>query len=132
MVTGKRAVRIAELAFANKINNYHICLIKENETDVMYVFVDNLPIPDTDKNIFSLKTLKQMYDYIEIDSAFNVMIKDNFMCNMVLIYKLLFSWGVDMDYDLTGLFPQSRYKPQSLLELEDRLSEDYIPKTEKY
>ncbi len=100
----KRAIRLAELAFASKIKTAY--LYYDEDESVLYVFVDKVSLlNDNYVKKYGLTHVKNKYDFMEIDSSFNVQINFNNMCNVALIYQLIFHWGYFPDKKGTGLFP---------------------------
>lgn len=119
----KRAVRLAELAFASRIKNPYIYF--DNDEEILYVFDDRKnKLDDEYVKTYGLGHLTKNYDYMEIDTSFNVQINGNNMCNVALIYKLIFYWGYKPQLGWSGLFPKSKIEPKTLLELETLKSEN--------
>lgn len=124
-LSDKRLIRLAELAFASKIENAFVYKSQE-EVDVVYVFDirDKKNINEDYIKKYGLSHVTSgRFDFFEIDSSFNVQINGGNTCNMALIYKLLFSWGADVDFQGTGLFPKTKLIPKTLKELESLKSE---------
>jgi hypothetical protein len=128
-LTHKRAIRLAELAFASRIEKPFVYFC--NDEDIIYVFDDRKnKLDDEYVKTYGLSHLTNNYDFMEIDSSFNIQINGNHMCNVALIYKLVFSWGYEPSLTHTGLFPKSKFEPKTLLELETQKSDD-LTKTKK-
>lgn len=123
-LSDKKLIRLAELAFASRIENPFIYRAKE-EVEVVYVF-DIRDKKNSNTGYikrYGLTHVKRQYGYFEIDSAFNAELSGGNTCNMTLIYKLLFSWGADVGLQGTGLFPKTKTIPKTLKELESLKSE---------
>ena len=123
-LSDKRAIRLAELAFASKIQ-YPLVHRALEEVEVLYVF-DIRHRKDIDEDYikkYGIGHVKIQCDWLEIDSSFNTELNGGNTCNMMLIYKLLLSWGADIGLDGTGLFPKTKTIPKDLSELETIKSE---------
>ncbi len=128
-LTDSRAIRIAELALSSKIEHPFVLREKDMGVDVIYIFVDTqknkaLRLDDEYVKTYGSAHMKDRYEWIEIDNSFNITLKDNYTCNMALIYRLIFEWGYFPNMEGTGLFPRSGFVPQSLTELELAVSEN--------
>lgn len=128
-LTSTQAIRLAELAFSNRIENPYVYRTTYEGLDFIYIFADNNPpghpahLCAEDFEIEGLGKIQGTYDYLEIDADFNVFFSGGAICNMAVIYALIFSWGYQPGYDVTGLFPASKFKPKTLAELETQPSE---------
>ncbi|MEK6880227.1 MAG: hypothetical protein AABY22_11490 [Nanoarchaeota archaeon] len=106
-MTDAQAIRIAELALANSLNEYGAVFIKrvKEEVDMLYIFYNkNYSVLDSNSKE-SIQFYKRNYYWVEIDSAFNVCEGANTLCNMDIISDLLRYWGFySPKYNKTGIW----------------------------